>query len=121
MTQKSLVILIIEDETLIAMDLEDTLEDIGHSVVGIAASPRQALFLLDRHRPEIDAVLLDANLGGVSALPIARRLREIDVPFVITSGYEQHELLREGFDAPWVSKPYGSAEIGEALQTVTVR
>lgn len=116
MTRRNLTLLVVEDEALIAMDLEDMLEDLGHRVIEVAGSPAHALALLERCIHDLDAVLLDANLGGESALPVARRLHDGNVPFVITSGYEEHELLREGFDAPLVSKPYRSAEIDQALQ-----
>lgn len=119
MTKSTLTLLVVEDETLVAMDLEDVLEDLGHVVIDVAGSPEQALCLLENRRAEIDAVLLDANLGGDSALPVALRLKDLGIPFVVTSGYEQQELHREGFDAPWVGKPYKPSDIDGALRTVS--
>ena len=118
MTRRCLTILVVEDETLIAMELEDILEDLGHRVAAVAGSNARAQAAIERHGAEIDAVLLDANLGGESALPVAHGLKEAGIPFVITSGYESGELRRYGFDVPWVSKPYSSSDIDRALRTV---
>lgn len=118
MAKRVLRILIVEDDALIGLDLEDMLGDLGHSVLEIAGSPDQAMIYLDRFKDRVDAVLLDANLGGASSLPVAEALSDRNIPFIVTSGYEPDELRREGFDAPYVSKPYLSADIETALQTV---
>lgn len=119
--RRSLKLLVVEDETLIAMDLEDMLEDLGYRVIDVAGSANSAMAAVERCGADLDAVLLDANLGGESALPVAIRLKDADIPFVVTSGYENHELLRYGFDAPLVSKPYSPADIDRALQTLGSR
>ena len=70
-------VLIVEDETLIAMDIEMTVADAGHEVVGLARSASEAIALATEHRPDI--VLMDLNLaegsrGDEAARVISERL-----------------------------------------------
>lgn len=109
-------ILIVEDESMIALELEMMIKDLGHRVVGIAAKPQQAISLIASLGPGIDGVFLDANLAGQSAVPVAERLRECDIPFVVVSGYSFNELIKLGFDRSGVQKPYGSRQIEQALK-----
>lgn len=68
--RKPLRPLVVEDECLIAFELCDFLEDLGHQVVvGMAAAPNQALRLIRELGGQIDAVMVDANLGGQSSAP----------------------------------------------------
>lgn len=78
-----LCVLVVEDEMLIALDLQLMLEDAGHRVLGPVGAVDKALSLLDGARP--DVVLLDLNLRGELATPVAERLRSLGVPFIMTS------------------------------------
>jgi DNA-binding response OmpR family regulator len=117
MTAERLRILAVEDEALIAMELEDLLEDLGHEVIGPAATVEDALGLLERARP--DAAIVDANLGGVSAEPVVEALTAAGIPVVLASGYDAQELKKLGLGAPMVGKPYSRRELAEALGTVS--
>ena len=97
-------ILVVEDKVLVAMDLEDTLRQQGCEVLGPAPSVRLALAILEQQTP--DAVLLDLNLNGDAAVPVAEALRARGVPFVIVSGYtaaQSPDPVLEG--APRIAKP----------------
>lgn len=120
MEQRSLTLLVVEDEALIAMELEDMLCDLGHEVAGVAASIQRAVDLIGEKKTTLDAVLLDANLGGKSALCVAMALEKEGIPFIVTSGYEQQELRREGFDAPLLRKPYRPSDVLEALRALPI-
>lgn len=111
--QTELRLLVVEDESLIAMEFECLLEDLGH--LGIAGTPDGALRLLSELSGQIDAVVLDANLGGRSAAPVAHALRARSVPFVIASGYEPAELRHLGFEEAGVGKPYSREAMRQAL------
>ena len=88
---KSLRILLVEDEGLIAMMLEDLLEDLGCELAGSAASVGAALAWIEAGG-EADAALLDVNLGGEPVFPVAAALRARGVPFAFTTGYgEAHD------------------------------
>ena len=65
-------ILVVEDEYLIAITLSDQLEGVGSIVTGPVLSVKQAMKTIESD-PEIDAAILDINLGGVMALPDRRR------------------------------------------------
>ena len=107
-------ILIVEDQLLIAMDLEGQLEEAQLAVFGIASSVRQAMDLIDASRP--DLAVLDVNLGRETSLPVAARLRGLGVPFVFATGYgEAGTVPAEYADVPVVRKPYDRAAIVEAL------
>lgn len=86
MAGRSLSVLVVEDEFMIALDLELILEQNGHAVLGPASSVETALRLLEDVLP--DVALLDLNLRGQLAFPVAVRLQEIDVPIVLSSAYD---------------------------------
>jgi DNA-binding NtrC family response regulator len=97
-------ILVVEDEMLIAMELEGVLEDEGCIAVGPAPTVCRALGFLDRE--PVDAAILDLNLDGKDASPVALALAERGVPFVVASGYGGAEILQPALKAaPRVDKP----------------
>jgi DNA-binding response OmpR family regulator len=81
------VILVVEDEFLIAMELESMLEGGGYEVLGPVTTVAAALVILGHHRP--DACVLDFNLRGEQVTPVARVLKAAGVPFLLSSAYEQ--------------------------------
>jgi CheY-like chemotaxis protein len=86
------VALVVEDEFLIAMDLELLLERQGWRVLGPAATVAEALHLLEQGEEPPDAALLDVNLRGELVTPVAERLRARGVPFVLASAYNPVDL-----------------------------
>lgn len=100
----SKAIMVVEDELMIAYDIEACLEEKGHRVVSIVSDLDQAQEALHRHRP--DFVVLDAELKGRSAAGFAQDLRRRGVPFVVVSGYSSAQcewladvvLLRKPFE-----------------------
>lgn len=87
MVQKS--VLIVEDEFLIAMDLQLLLEDHGWRVVGPVATVGQALALLEIELPSV--ALLDVNLGTELVTPVAEALEASGVPFAVATAYARPE------------------------------
>ena len=117
-----LKLIVIEDEALIALELEWMLQDLGHRVLAVGATVDQALALLEMHAGEADVVLLDANLRGASAVPVAEALKERGVPFILASGYEREELERFGFrEGRVVGKPYSAEDLATALSALRPR
>lgn len=110
-------ILIVEDEAIIALDLSMQLEDEGYECLGPARSPGEALDILEKTQP--DFAVLDVNLDGTTSVEVARRLKEMDLPFVYVSGYGDRGALEEMPKAPLVQKPLRfellSSLIAEAL------
>ena len=108
------LVLVAEDEFLLAMDLELLLERQGYRVLGPAATVAEALRLLDGGLP--DAGLLDVNLRGEAASPVAARLRSLGVPFVLASAYDGDRLAALGLGgAPNVGKPTDARRLLAAL------
>ena len=85
-------IYIVEDEALIAMELQDHLERLGYAVCGHTARGAHALREIPDVKP--DLVLMDINLGpGISGIEVAERLRgRVDVPVVFLTAYADAEL-----------------------------
>jgi two-component system, response regulator PdtaR len=84
------LVLVVEDEVLIAMDLEQLLHRHGWRVLGPAATVAEALRLLASDRP--DVALLDVDLRGEPVTPVAEEPRARGVPFVPASAHDGHEL-----------------------------
>ncbi|QCP84374.1 response regulator [Cereibacter sphaeroides] len=81
--KRGLLVLVVEDEFLIAIDLQSMLEDVGYAVLGPVGTVDAALRIVEEARP--DVVSLDLNLRGQSAIPVAEKLRALEIPFIVTS------------------------------------
>jgi DNA-binding response OmpR family regulator len=101
--------LIVEDEFLIARMMADALTHAGHTVAGIAGSVDKAIQYLAE--TECDAAIVDANLSGHCAVDIGAALRERGIPFVVTTGYSQRQLLGALSEAPFLKKPVAQIQI----------
>ncbi|NKE44041.1 PAS domain-containing protein [Roseomonas frigidaquae] len=82
-------ILVVEDEPLVAMDVEAILHGLGCEVVGPAATLAEALRLAEQEAGHLDGAVLDVNLGGHAAFPVANLLVQRDVPVVFATGYSE--------------------------------
>jgi DNA-binding response OmpR family regulator len=101
-------VLVVEDEPLIAMMLEDFLDALGCEVVGVADTVASGLALI--RTGGFDAAILDLNLvDGESSDPIAVRLREMGIPFAVSSG-DAGATVRFG-DRPRLVKPYTISDL----------
>jgi len=108
-------ILVIEDEPLVAMDVESTLATAGCEVVGPAATLERAKLLIEES--DCDAVLLDVNLAGQPVDELATLLTRKNRPFAFVTGYGR-EALPSGFRGTVVlGKPFGADQL---LATVEV-
>lgn len=108
-------ILVIEDETMINMLLVDLLEDAGATVLGPATTLARALAMAGCE--QIDAAIVDVNLGGEQSWPVATLLATREVPFVFTTAYARHSdpaLQR----APFLAKPYGVRDLLDAVEAL---
>jgi CheY-like chemotaxis protein len=106
-------VLVVEDESMVAMLLEDMLYDLGCHVVGPAARVDEALATLVVER--VDAAVLDINIAGEKVFPVADRLLELDVPFVFATGYGAAGLAERHQDRTVLQKPYLSRALEAAL------
>lgn len=107
-------VLIVEDEPLIAMMLEDFLDSLGHRVAGSVDSVEDALARVDQGG--FDVAILDVQLkDGKTSWPIADRLRDKGIPFIIATGGHIEPPPPEHAAAPHLSKPYTIDAIEPAL------
>lgn len=103
-------ILVVEDEALIAAQIEQVLAEAGFEVIGPAAHLGQAFEEIYRTAP--DAALLDINLAGESSLPVAELLRTKEVPYAFCSGYGETAALPDTLrDVPLIVKPFDSSDL----------
>ena len=106
-------ILILEDDPLIALDLESILEAYGHTVIGICASLKQARAWLNE---AFDFALLDIDLRDGKSFEIAAALDARRTPFTFLSGSRPSELPDGLQHAPFLAKPYHQTAIIASLQ-----
>ncbi|WP_207540370.1 response regulator [Sabulicella rubraurantiaca] len=109
-------VLVVEDEAVIALQLELILTDAGFVVIGPAPTVAAAMALLASQRP--DAAVLDVNLHGERVTPVAEALTAMGVPFVLSSAYDAADLASDAVlaGARNVGKPIKLAVLLEALR-----
>lgn len=112
--RKPMSVLVVEDESLIAMNLEMILEDLGHSVIGPVMTLKDLEKILnsDFHA---DAAILDVNIAGEHIFPYARRLADLGIPLLFASGYGASGISDDLAHYPVVPKPYTEHEIAGML------
>jgi two-component SAPR family response regulator len=113
----SLKVLVVEDEAIVALDIENMLEEIGCKVV--ASVPRLVKALYLASSLDIDLAVLDINLAGEVVYPLAFRLAERGIPFVFSTGYSTTTLPSELRDRPLVKKPVTLGSLKKAVSMAT--
>jgi CheY-like chemotaxis protein len=97
-------VMLVEDESLIAMLLEDMLEELGHIVVGPYGDLTKAI---DAATIEaIDIAILDVNINGGDTFPIAVALASRDIAFIFATGYNRSSLPLQYREGPVLQKPF---------------
>jgi len=109
----SLSILVVEDEPLIAMMLEDFLDSLGHKVHATCESVGEAVKAVDSGGFEL--AILDVNLKGENVWPVASRLREKKVPFILATGGHVDPPPAEFSTVPVIEKPYTIDRVSPAI------
>jgi DNA-binding response OmpR family regulator len=109
-------ILIVEDEPLIALILEEVLIDAGFAIAGVAGKLDKALALVESDA--CDAAVVDANLVGVSASPVAIALAARGLPYIVMSGYSPDQMRGEYPRAIFLSKPCRPELLLETLNSI---
>lgn len=103
-------VLVVEDQMLIAMDLENILLAQGAGEVVAASSAAEALARMRRFDP--DAAVLDVNLGDGTSETVADELVRRAIPFAFATGYGDRAIIPQRFaSVPVVRKPYEAASI----------
>jgi CheY-like chemotaxis protein len=106
-------ILLVEDEAMIAMLVEDMLEDLGHELVRVANRLEDAVTAA--RNESVDLAILDLNLGGVLTYPAADALAERGIPFIFATGYGSGGLEAAYSARPALQKPFDTDALGQAI------
>jgi len=106
-------VLIVEDEMLVAMNIEDMLADIGHEVVGIANRLDAGLELA--REGGFDVAMLDVNLAGDLSFPIADILEQRGIPYLFATGYGRKGIRDDYGAAPVLQKPFRARALEQAI------
>jgi PAS domain S-box-containing protein len=109
-------IIVIEDEPLVAMDVEAQLMSAGWDVVGMAGTLEQARALIAS--VDCDAALLDVNLGGQPVDDLAAALTRRNIPFAFATGYGRSGLPAGFREGPILNKPFTGAQLEAVVGTL---
>jgi CheY-like chemotaxis protein len=113
-------VLIIEDETIIALDIENLVTEMGHKVTGIATTRDDAIRMAKEQKPDIiltDIQLADGSSGIDAAVAI---LKDFDIPVIFITAYPERLLTGERPEPTYlITKPFSRdtvrATLGQAL------
>ena len=107
-------VLVVEDEAMIAMLVEDMVLDFGSEVVGPVANMQEAIRLAQS--AELDAAILDINVGGTVIFPVADILTDRGIPLIFATGYGSKGLPPRFQNSPTLPKPFSYQSLEEALR-----
>ena len=107
-------VLLVEDQMLVAMDVETMLTEAGVGRIRTATTASEGLARLREAAP--DVAVLDIDLGQATSIPVAEELHRRGIPFVFATGYDEAPELPEAFRAvALVRKPYDRAALATAI------
>ncbi|MGA2127516.1 MAG: response regulator [Xanthobacteraceae bacterium] len=109
-------VLIVEDESLLALLLEDMLGDIGCMVVGVASTVAAAIDAIAK--VDAGAAILDIKLGDEKSYAVAEALAARGVPFVFATGYGDLRLEEPWQDRPVLQKPFAQKQLEDVLGSI---
>ena len=107
-------ILIVEDEAMVALMVEDLLEDLGCEVAASFPDISRALSWLSAPHLEIDGAVLDVNLGGETVFPVADALLAQGTPFGFLTAYSAVPQAKT-YDARVLHKPVDAMDLGSLV------
>jgi CheY-like chemotaxis protein len=113
--QKSVAVLLVEDEALIRMMFEDVLLELGHSIAAQAGDLATGLtFAKER---EYRLAILDVNLNGRPAFPIADVVRARGKALLFVTGYGSAGLAADYKGAAVLQKPFTETQLSRAISS----
>jgi len=115
LAERRLRILVVEDEMLLAMNIEDMLLDLGHEV-GLASRLEAALGLA--REGAFDVAMLDVNLAGERSFPVADLLAARGIPFLFATGYGRAGIDEAYRDRPVLQKPFRADDLRSAIEAL---
>jgi CheY-like chemotaxis protein len=110
---QGLRVLIVEDESLVSMLIEDMLAEIGCTVVSVA--PRLDEAMRKVSSLAFDVAILDVDLNGSEAYPVAEVLARSGTPFILATGYGSAGIPESFQGAPILAKPFEQSDLERVL------
>lgn len=115
-----LSVFVVEDEALVALNLEDMLAELGCSIIGPAMRVGRARAMIEGGIGA-DVAILDVNVAGEQIFPVAEMLAERGVPIVFATGYDRDGLPERWHDQTILQKPYTMDDVARSLASATGR
>jgi len=107
-------ILVVEDEALVALEVQDLLNKVGSTVIGPFSDLGQAREIANIE--VIDLAVLDTNLNGEAVYPLAQDLLSRGIPFVFVTGYNPSDMPADFRMLPRIAKPFDPLILLKELQ-----
>ena len=121
--EQKLKILIAEDEYIVLMGLKEVLENLGYSVIAEATNGKQAVEYALEYQP--DLLIIDINMPILDGIEAIRKInKKVNIPAIITTGYNEKELIKRANDAGvfyYLVKPVDELELKPAIEIVMSR
>lgn len=115
-------VIVAEDEALIRLDIVETLEESGFSVIAQAGDGEEACRLAEEHKP--DLVVMDIKMPVMDGITAAKRMAELKIPVVLLTAFSQKELVEQAADAgamAYVVKPFTPTDLIPAVEIALSR
>lgn len=105
--------LVVEDQSIVALHLTDVLREAGCLVIGPVATLDSALALAQGE--QLDLAVLDVNLEGDQIFPVALELETRGIPYVLATGYGDSTLPEHWRGRPSLRKPFTDEQLAEMV------
>ena len=120
---KSLRVVIADNESIIRLDIREMLEDAGHEVVGEAINGRRAVELTRQHRP--DLVLMDIKMPEMDGITAAKKIYETKIaPVILLTAFSQADIVEKAKDSGvlgYLVKPVQESQLFPAIEIALSR
>ena len=115
-------VLVAEDESIIRMDIVETLREAGFDVVAEASDGEQAVALATELRP--DVIVMDIKMPNMDGIEAAERIQLLKIPVVLLTAFSQKELVERATEAgamAYVVKPFSPSDLLPAIEIALSR
>jgi len=115
-------VLVVEDESLIRMDIVETLREHGFDVIGEAGDGEEAIAKAEELKP--DLVVMDIKMPNMDGITAAKRMAELKIPVVLLTAFSQKELVEQAAEAgamAYVVKPFTPTDLIPAVEIALSR
>jgi CheY-like chemotaxis protein len=108
-------VLIVEDEIVVALFLEDVLDEFGYQVAGVVTQLDDAML----RQPDYDIAVLDVHINGRNVFDFADVLAARGIPFVFATGYGERGIPERHRSSPVLQKPFQPDELKRILAAIS--